>query len=68
MKKTSFGGFLITFFIVKAINLSTGFSYNIFLEKLNQFNLFVDLAIWILVYGVVSLALSKFVNRRKDIS
>lgn len=66
MKKYHFVRFLVTYFIVKGISLNTGFSYNIFSEKLNLFKFSIDLAIWILVYSLVSLALSKFASMQKD--
>ncbi|TCO79159.1 hypothetical protein [Marinisporobacter balticus] len=67
MKKILFGRVLGTYFIVKVINLISGFSYNIFSDKLNLPNLFIDLGIFLLVYSVVSLVSHKFENIQKDV-
>ena len=65
MKKESLVELLITYCIVKVINLITGFSYNIFDGNFNIVSLFIDLTIWLIVYEIVNLVFSKLENKEK---
>jgi len=65
MKKRSLVELLITYCIVKVINLIIGFSYNIFDGNFNIVSLFIDLSIWLIVYEIVNLVFSKLENKEK---